>query len=165
MDVSMQSTCGQNVVEGLSGGGLEWWKLKLDKAIRISLIIYSSFPFCSPLWFALSIVVDTRKNTNLFFFIPMLMFEFERFAIVQGRKQTPTSSPRQKGRILAFLLYEKHFLHNPTFSTFIKCFKLIRRKVYTFNLIFWHNSVLAPTDYQIWDQKLLGAKVVEDCAP
>jgi len=73
MDVSMQSTCGQNVVEGLSGGGLEWWKLKLDKAIRISLI-YSSFPFCSPLWFALSIVVDTRKNTNLFFFIPMLMF-------------------------------------------------------------------------------------------
>jgi len=23
MDVSMQSTCGQNVVEGLSGGGLE----------------------------------------------------------------------------------------------------------------------------------------------
>jgi len=165
MDVSMQSTCGQNVVEGLSGGGLEWWKLKLDKAIRISLIIYSSFPFCSPLWFALSIVVDTRKNTNLFFFIPMLMFCLNGSPLYkeENKPQLPLLDKREES--LHFLLYEKHFLHNPTFSTFIKCFKLIRRKVYTFNLIFWHNSVLAPTDYQIWDQKLLGAKVVEDCAP
>lgn len=165
MDVSIHSTCGQNVVEGLSGGGLEWWKLKLDKAIRISLIICSSFPFCSPLWFALSIVVDTRKNTNLFFFIPMLMFCLNGSPLYkeENKPQLPLLDKREES--LHFLLYEKHFLHNPTFSTFIKCFKLIRRKVYTFNLIFWHNSVLAPTDYQIWDQKLLGAKVVEDCAP
>lgn len=114
MDVSMHNTCRQDVVEGLFGRGLEWWKLRLHKVIRISPLS-SSFPSCSPLWLALSSTVNTRK------------------------KQNPTSPPRQKGRFLEYF-YEKHFLHNflhvwkrHSLLT-IKRLKLIRSKVYTLYL-------------------------------
>ena len=164
MDVSMLTLVDKKVVGGLSGRDPEWWKLKLDKGISISPLS-SSFPSCSPLWFALSVILDARKNTNLFF-MAILMFCLNGSPLSKEENKPQLHLLNKREESLSYLLYEKHFLHSflhvwiPYSLLTMKWLKLKRRKAHTFNLIFWHNSVVVPhtIEFEIinsWVQKLL----------
>ena len=164
MDVSVHSTCGQDVVEERAfwGGGLHdesWNSIKPSG----SLICSSWLPVlhCD----LLSVILDARKNTNLFF-MAILMFCLNGSPLFKEENKPQLHLLNKREESLSYLLYEKHFLHSflhvwiPYSLLTMKWLKLKRRKAHTFNLIFWHNSVAAPRTIKFeiinsWMQKLL----------